>query len=332
MKKLAPFLDKYDIILFDMDGVITSEQRYWDAAALAVYEFLNDDYEIDTTSLMKNVAEIRKKIFCGDKTISLVKERGVNSNWDLVYLVIAAAKILNTIEDFEKIHDYISNLNRNAFEMYDYFGANSPIGKRGDELYKLSIQYFQEWYLGDKIYKEIYKNEPKRSGKTGLVQGEQPILPLSQTKEIIKLIHDAGKKIGIGTGRVKYEIVTPLEHWGLSEFLDSNRLITYSDVEFAEAELKNVTLTKPHPFMFLKGMLGKDYSNEKLINSDYDKSLAETTLVVGDAGADMLSAQSANIPFAAVLTGISGLNAKGYFEQNRADYILGSIADFLVEV
>ena len=39
--KPAPFLEKYDTILFDMDGVITSEEMYWKAAALIVHEFLH---------------------------------------------------------------------------------------------------------------------------------------------------------------------------------------------------------------------------------------------------------------------------------------------------
>ena len=39
--KLAKFLDKYDTVIFDMDGVITSEQNYWNCAALTVWEYLN---------------------------------------------------------------------------------------------------------------------------------------------------------------------------------------------------------------------------------------------------------------------------------------------------
>lgn len=39
--KLAKFLDKYDTVIFDMDGVITSEQNYWNCAALTVWEYLH---------------------------------------------------------------------------------------------------------------------------------------------------------------------------------------------------------------------------------------------------------------------------------------------------
>ena len=38
--RLRPRLEKFDKIIFDMDGVITSEYMYWEAAALTVYELL----------------------------------------------------------------------------------------------------------------------------------------------------------------------------------------------------------------------------------------------------------------------------------------------------
>ena len=49
---------------------------------------------------------------------------------------------------------------------------------------------------------------------------------------------------------------------------------------------------------------------------------------MGDAGADILAAQAMGADFCAVLTGIQGKKAKGYFEDMKADYILDSIADF----
>ena len=40
---MKEFLNKYDTVIFDLDGVITSEQCYWDAAALTVWEYLHSD-------------------------------------------------------------------------------------------------------------------------------------------------------------------------------------------------------------------------------------------------------------------------------------------------
>ena len=55
--KLAKFLDKYDTVIFDMDGVITSEQNYWNCAALTVWEYLN------TTAVKKLMPQSVCKIF-----------------------------------------------------------------------------------------------------------------------------------------------------------------------------------------------------------------------------------------------------------------------------
>ena len=51
--QLAPFMKKYDTVLFDMDGVITSEESYWNIAAMTVVEQLHSKHyfgaeEIDT--------------------------------------------------------------------------------------------------------------------------------------------------------------------------------------------------------------------------------------------------------------------------------------------
>jgi len=68
----------YRKIIFDLDGVITSESAFWDSAALTVAEFMG--FPMDTP------AKLRETLFCRDRLIRLVKNRGVNSNWDLVYL------------------------------------------------------------------------------------------------------------------------------------------------------------------------------------------------------------------------------------------------------
>ena len=85
------------------------------------------------------------------------------------------------------------------------------------------------------------------------------------------------------------------------------------------------------PYMFLKALYGTDYSNKRIVDGDYDKAKIKTTLVVGDAGADILAAQAMGADFCAVLTGIQGERARGYFEKLGANYILKSVEDFLVE-
>ena len=168
---------------------------------------------------------------------------------------------------------------------------------------------------------------PTIPGKPGLLTGETPILPVEQTYSILKSLHGAGKILGVGTGRIEYEINAPLDNWNIRQFFDPNRLITYTDIENAEKNSKPAVLTKPHPYMFVKGMLGRGYDDNAIINRDYDRTLIQKTLVVGDAGADMFSAQAAGMDFAAVLTGVSGEKTRYFFEDNNATYILKDISE-----
>lgn len=92
--------NKFDKLIFDMDGVITSEYIYWDTAALTVYELVYSwkyygRQEIDREWCHKNVRLLFDTIFCGGRTVRAVKRLGVNTNWDLAYLVFCVSKYLD---------------------------------------------------------------------------------------------------------------------------------------------------------------------------------------------------------------------------------------------
>jgi len=324
--KIADFLNKYDIILFDMDGVITSEQRYWDASALTIFQCINKS--VDVKYAMDNVQKIRSDIFCNDKIIVLLKERGVNSNWDLTYVTLGIAEMLGTT-DFKKVYEYMADTGYDAFGFYEFLGKNSQLGERNGDKYNYLVDIFQEWYLGNALFEKMFRKTPTMPGKSGLINGEVPIISVEKTQEVFNILSENKKILGIGTGRVHYEILGPLENWNIMQYFDKNRLITYSNIQEAEEEIPNVALTKPHPYIFLKGMLGIDYDNKKIIDGNYDNTNIEKTLVVGDAGADLFSAKSAGMDFAAVLTGVTGAE---FFRKNNADYILNSIEDLIEKV
>ena len=100
--KLAKFLGKYDTVIFDMDGVITSEQNYWNCAALTVWEYLNynSGQKINAAECMQNISKIRSRVFSDDELISILKGKGVNSNWDLGYVTVLIAWICNGKNDW----------------------------------------------------------------------------------------------------------------------------------------------------------------------------------------------------------------------------------------
>jgi phosphoglycolate phosphatase-like HAD superfamily hydrolase len=82
-------------ILFDVDGVFLSEERYFDASALCVWEILGSDkyLGLDTDFQLPitegRIRMVRESVFDSDRVLSFMKSRGINSNWDMVYLQVS---------------------------------------------------------------------------------------------------------------------------------------------------------------------------------------------------------------------------------------------------
>lgn len=338
--KLKNFLNRYDTIIFDMDGVITNEQNYWNAAALTVWEYLkwNRHEEIDTADCMKHCAEIRKKVFCNDELIGVLKGKGVNSNWDLGYVTICIAWICGIKDDFTPALEYAKNMSDNILDEYDVLaqkcsektGFDYDWLKRNNLMWKTVHYIFQAWFLGDDLYRKQYGSNPLNGGKTGLLHNEEPIIPIDSLHGILRSL-SLEKRVCMGTGRPETEIMIPLEQWDVKKYFASDGLINYNHVEKAQDVLNNNSLAKPHPYMFLKALFGESYSDEDIIKSNYDKEKIKNTLIVGDAGADILAAQAMGADFCAVLTGIQCEGARGYFKDMNATYIMNSIEDFIEE-
>ena len=335
MAVLNSLLDNYEIILFDMDGVITSEQNYWNCAALTVFEVLTSKQylgseDFDAACAAEHCAQIREQVFFGDKTIAVLKDKGLNSNWDLGYVVILAALLLGGGADFEAVYRYVCTLGDNILPEYDRLAALTAKAtgrptdwcRRLGTLWQTQQQLFQDWYLGtDK--------------KPGLIRSEQPLIALPRLQHILSSLHAAGKRLGYGTGRQSFEVETPLKNWDVLGCFEPQRRISYDAVTDAEAKLAHkgieARLTKPHPYMFWQGLYGLDTPAEKLLSGEYDRAQIQKLLVVGDAGADILAAQALGADFCAVLTGVTGKAARPYFEEMGATYILDSIEDFVTD-
>ncbi len=337
--KLAEFLNKYEIIIFDMDGVITSEQNYWDIAALSVHELIYDRLYFGkgevAPSEQENKKAIRARLFSDDRFIRAVKNKGVNSNWDLAYL--ALCYLAGGRFSPEEMCLHVEESPLLAFELYaeaaDFASKalNLPHGKcvRGEWLWLLCRDRFQEWYLGDELYKNMWGEDCAGKGKCGMWQTEEPIVPLAALKDLLQALAAEGKTLGIATGRNRFELTAPLKAWGIEDCFSPEHSIDYDFVVRGEKNLLgngiSAQLTKPHPYMFLKALLGADYDDVRIYNGDYDKALAAKALIVGDAGSDILAAKAMEADFLAVLTGVSGEKGRAYFEQTGAEYILPDV-------
>ena len=83
-------------VLFDIDGVLLSEERCFDSSALAVWELLHSPNYLGIhpetftpTPDEPTIRKIRSDVFCNDEVLKLLKSQGLNSNWDMVFLTFS---------------------------------------------------------------------------------------------------------------------------------------------------------------------------------------------------------------------------------------------------
>ena len=84
-----------DLIIFDLDGVITSEEAYWDAAGLTLHELMysprywglgaGSEYHPATTA--RESHRVSRAIFPETEILTL-KAHAINSNWDTCYAAV----------------------------------------------------------------------------------------------------------------------------------------------------------------------------------------------------------------------------------------------------
>ncbi|MBM7644932.1 phosphoglycolate phosphatase-like HAD superfamily hydrolase [Scopulibacillus daqui] len=106
----------FKTILFDIDGVLLSEERYFDATALTVYELIYSSNYLGLKPELfasqpseEQIRKIRSLVFDNDHVLHFMKSRGINANWDMVYLAFSYQLIL-LLEPLAKTHkDVIKN-------------------------------------------------------------------------------------------------------------------------------------------------------------------------------------------------------------------------------
>lgn len=309
----------YRKIIFDLDGVITSESAFWDAAALTVAEFMG--FPMDTP------AKLRESLFCRDRLIRLIKNRGVNSNWDLVYLFCCFFETTP-----EAVYEKIEKSGLYDFALYEAAGhhAARKTGKpfseicRGGPIYQEMADSFQEWFLGSKTFVEV-NGKKARGNREGLWLMEEPIVGREKLLSTLSFLKKRGLQLRIATARPLPEGRDPLVRWGAMPYFDEDGAITYDYIRKAQALSPTLPLGKPHPYIFLKAYLGKDFPDAAILEGRYNRDFRDC-LIVGDAGADLFAAKKMGADFAAVLTGVSGEDGRAFFEENGAKYILPDVS------
>ncbi|MCM3142389.1 HAD family hydrolase [Brevibacillus sp. MER 51] len=369
-------------ILFDVDGVMLSEERYFDASALTVWEFLySPQYvglpgeEFTPSPEEAQIRRVREQVFAHDEVLNFIKSRGINSNWDMVFLAFsyqlirlieavktqvpeATSLLVEQIDrpqlakvkewaatyapDFQVDYaaftaDFAKGSAQKA-EMLLYLnqiakercGIATEMFSRNSDLWQLIQKTFQEWYLGDERVAASIGRETMQPGKKGFLSDEIPIVPPVEMVELFRTLKEKGYTLGIGTGRPTIETHVPLSEMNILEWFDPNRVVTASHVLDAEEAFPSFApMSKPHPYSYVKGLLGLDTPISDAVHFALPIENGDEVLIVGDSLADFLAARSIGCKFAATLTGLSGQDARSKFEEEKADFILDDVRDIL---
>lgn len=97
-------------VIFDVDGVLLSEKRYFDVSALVVWEwyyspaYMHLGKEAVTAALTdEEIDSLRARFWKDDEILTWLKKHGVNSNWDMVHAHIVVTLWL-LLEQYSKDH------------------------------------------------------------------------------------------------------------------------------------------------------------------------------------------------------------------------------------
>lgn len=260
IKALKDFANsKWDAVIFDMDGVLVDVSKsYRQAIKLTTEYVLQNKYDL--------------QISVNDLDIEAMKSiPGFNNDWDLSFALIELLAKGIARKDFEQ---NISALSEQAKTSADYLATKD---------------IFQSYYLGSKLFKQLYKRPAPIIFQNGLIENETLLLDLKILKKITEKY-----KVGVATGRPKFEALFALKNLKISP-----KLIKEICVVGEEDAKKG----KPFPDSLLKAATLLD---------------CKQPIYVGDSVNDILAAKAAKMPCVFI-----GKNKQADFEVDNSNQIEG---------
>lgn len=375
----------YDVVLFDIDGVLLSEEGYFDASALTVYELLTGQNYLgltisglsdlsDLSDLPSDVpmvdntwnSKVRQFVFADDAVLDFMKARGVNANWDMVYLQFGYqfAQVLNDakvkvgpwLESGRLSRSGMQNLGSHLREQglanlhwHDFAQRYSHSRDKAELFRQLEDDFKQRagvedqnlstftktlWDMGQEAFQDWYLGERYREtetarGKSGFLDNEVPLAQPDELRATLAALQARGVQLGVATGRPSTETYVPLRLLGWLDLFAPDRITTASDVlEAQRSQPEEQPLSKPHPYSYLRSYLHSPEATAVLQHPlPLPADEAGKVLVVGDSVADWMAANAIGFDFAAVLTGLSGQAARAQFESLGCTYIWDTVLD-----
>jgi len=234
-----------EAILLDIDGVLVDVRKsYLDSIRQTVNLYLEKILLVRSGSkLLLSRQDVNQFKLLG----------GFNNDWDTVYgLLLYLQSLLekrNKTWEATSIDELrrLKNLGRLAKRVPYPCGVAeilTLVKDSGSIIYALAKDMFQEIYLGEKLFRKSYRRNPLFTKSKGLIHLEKLLIPHS----LLAALKKKGVKLGIVTGRTRFEAEVVLKRFGLRKLFKA--LVSHDEVE-REEKKRGVSLRKPHPFSLL---------------------------------------------------------------------------------
>lgn len=321
-----------DTIIFDMDGVITTEEKYWACARLTLWEFITQTLALPDAFPNAVLDADARQIVIPDDLIYALKGRAVNSNWDVTFVLVCAwlaalpgarafsahtpQALIDTLQTQAQAaaflpewphtgYDLLAQTPLEGLPLVEFAGswAALALGTSGlmepeGAFWRYLQERFQRFYMGEVL--RAYGGAALRDGTA---------LPVEALQQTLQALRNMNITLGVATGRPLDELHDALDSLDLMRYFDGARLGTYDKVIAAQHETSITGLAKPHPYSLLYALY-PSLSPRDLLAPDLLKNARPNVAVIGDAPGDMQMAKAAGCHAIGVLTGVQGDAAK----------------------
>lgn len=341
-------------LIFDMDGVITTEEKYWACVRLTFWEVVTHALGL-ADSLPNPIHDEQARLtILPDTLIYALKSRAVNSNWDITYMVAClymasmpgaraySAKSPDDLYDTlrtqrpapadwpDALETFLTQTDATGRVLIDQTGHYAMLalgitqpGLMDNEgaLWQDLNRRFQRFYTGEAL--RSYGGVPLQDGT---------VLPPDQLHRTLRALRESGFVLGSATGRPMSELLDGLVGLGLLDYFDLARMGTYDKVFEAERALTQTGLAKPHPYSLLYALY-PDKTPTELTDPSLVAQARPHVAMIGDSTSDIVMAKAAGCYAVGVLTGVRGAAAKhtreGLLRDAGADVILTDISELV---
>lgn len=237
----------YDAVIFDVDNVLVDTRTsYLDAIRWTVEIFLTAG---NVPAILPPDKSSSPSLLT-EKDVETFKHLGgFNDDWDCCYGILTYLMKLipgaHTVEELRKKMDFQAFSNSIKERPLGVSGLLKKIERSPLVTIEKIGRIFQEIYLGQDLLELSEKRKAKSWKKKGLMHREKLIFK----KTLLENLKHHGLKLGIATGRPRFEALYVMKKFHIEPLFDA--MTTMDDVRKAE-RLQGTSLRKPHPFSLLE--------------------------------------------------------------------------------